>query len=83
MGSIFGKLLTAYSLYTLTGPGLVVVYFVLSCWYIQGNFGWIALGIYVVVWWIIAECIISAIANWIRKSSIFCSQEAWEKHRNK
>lgn len=83
MGSIFGKLLTAYALYTLNGAGLVVIYFVGSCWYITVVWGWIALGVYLVVWWIIVECLITAMANWIRKNSIYYSQEAWENHRKK
>ena len=83
MNKLFGELLTAYALYTLSGAGLVVIYFVGSCWYITVSFGWIALGVYLVVWWIVAECIIRAIANWIKKNSIFYSQEAWEKHRTK
>ena len=83
MGSIFGKFLTAYALYTLNGAGLIVIFFAGSCWYVQGNFGWIALGVYLVVWWIIVECLITAMANWIKKNSIFYSQEAWENHCKK
>ena len=34
----------------------------------------LALGAYLVVWWIIVECLIRAIANWIKKNSIYYSR---------
>lgn len=83
MINLFGKFLTAYAFATLNGAGLMVLFFAGSCWYVQGNFGWIALGVYLVVWGIIFECLIRAIANWINKNSIYSSQEAWENHCKK
>jgi hypothetical protein len=83
MSKLLGELPTAYALYTLGGAGLLFIFFAGSCWYVQGNFGWIALGVYLVAWWIIAECLIAATVKWIKKNSIFYSQEAWEKHRTK
>lgn len=79
MGSIFGKLLTAYAFYTLNGAGLMVIFFAGSCWYVQGNFGWIALGVYLVVWWIIVECVIRTIANWINKNSPYYGNKPLEQ----
>lgn len=70
MGSIFGKLLTAYALYTLNGAGLLFIFFVGSCWYVQGNFGWITLAVYLVVWWIIIYLLLTALAKWINKNSL-------------
>jgi hypothetical protein len=78
MGSIFGKLLTAYALYTLNGAGLIVIFLAGSCWYVQGNYGWIALGVYLVVWWILFECLIRAIANWINKNSPYYGNKPFE-----
>ena len=70
MINLFGKLLTAYAFATLNGAGLLVIFFAGSCWYVQGNYGWIALGVYLLVWWGIVELLIRALANWINKNSV-------------
>lgn len=78
MGSIFGKLLTAYAFYTLSGAGLVVIYLAGAGWYICVVYGWIALGVYLVVCWILFECLIRAIANWINKNSPYYGNKPFE-----
>jgi hypothetical protein len=79
MNKLFGELLTAYALYILSGAGLLFIFFAGSCWYVQGNFGWIALGVYLVAWWIIAECLMRAIANWIIRNSRFHGNKPLER----
>jgi hypothetical protein len=79
MNKLFGELLTAYALYTLSGAGLVFIYFVCSCWYITVVWGWIALGIYLVVWWIVVECLIRALLRWMNKNSSYADNKPLEQ----
>ena len=78
MINLFGKLLTAYAFATLNGAGLIVIFFAGSCWYVQGNYGWIALGVYLLIWWGIVELLIRALANWINKNSVLYGNKAIE-----
>jgi uncharacterized membrane protein len=40
--------LVGWSVYTLSGPGLVVIWLALIGWFIEGTFGWIAVFLYLV-----------------------------------
>jgi len=71
MINLLGKLLTAYAFATLNGAGLIVIFFAGSCWYVQGNYGWIALGVYLLIWWSIVELLIRLLAAWLNKHDAF------------
>jgi len=63
MNRLLSQLLTAYALYTLSGAGVVVIFVAMAAWFIWDIYGWIALGAYFFVLWLLFELACKAIAD--------------------
>lgn len=71
MGSLFGRLMTLYSLYRLSGPGLVVILLVGLGWIVEGYLGWFALVLYVALLIALAFIAMHVLIGLINRNSKF------------
>lgn len=82
MNDIIGKLLTGYALYSLTGAGLVVIFWCFASFYIVCEYGFIAEGFFILASYIAFDLVCSAIAQYINKNSLYFGNRAnWENRK--
>ncbi|MFK2890323.1 hypothetical protein ISS98_04230 [Dyella flagellata] len=71
MSSLFGRLMTLWALYRLSGPGVVLILLALIGWYIEGTFGWISLGLYIALVITLAFIAMHVLIELINRNSKF------------
>ncbi|GGA16463.1 hypothetical protein [Dyella nitratireducens] len=71
MDSLFGRLMTLWALYRLSGPGVMVILLAGIGWVVEGYLGWFALALYIALLIALAFAVMHALIHLINKNSKF------------
>jgi len=71
MDSLFGRLMSLWALYRLSGPGVMVILLAGIGWVVEGYLGWFALVLYLVLLVVLAFVVMHALIHLINKHSKF------------
>jgi hypothetical protein len=71
MSSLFGRLMTLWALYRLSGPGVMVILLAGIGWVVEGELGWFALALYIALLVVLAFVVMHALIHLINKHSKF------------
>lgn len=71
MSSLFGRLMTLWALYRLSGPGVMVILLAGIGWVVEGELGWFALAVYIALLVVLALVVMHTLIYLINKHSKF------------
>lgn len=71
MSSLFGRLMTLWALYRLSGPGVAVILLAGIGWIVEGYLGWFALVLYIALLIALAFVAMHVVIELINKNSKF------------
>ncbi|MBE1162798.1 hypothetical protein [Dyella acidiphila] len=71
MSSLFGRLMTLWALYRLSGPGIAVILLAGIGWIVEGYLGWLALILYIALLIALAFIAMHAVIELINRNSKF------------